>query len=97
MSSADVTKHLTRLQRRARIITHITSRLISLRFVLFTVGYIWLLLLPWKGLSRTAWIDENALQPGQVNVQWNWADVKAADGYLEHLEALWNRNATSAE
>ncbi|KIM25331.1 hypothetical protein M408DRAFT_212529 [Serendipita vermifera MAFF 305830] len=97
MSSAELDKHASRLKRRERIISNITSRLTPLRIILFIVGYAWLLLLPWKGLSRTAWIDENALQPGQVNVDWNWGDVKAADGYLEHLEALWNKNATSAE
>ena len=97
MSNPNLATHSTRLQRRARLINKITSRLTPLRVVLFVVGYSWLLLLPWNGLSRTAWIDENALQPGQVNVEWNWGDVKAADGYLEQLEGLWNRNATAVE
>ncbi|KAL1717464.1 Gaa1-like protein [Schizophyllum commune] len=45
--------------------------------------------------GRGTYIDENALQPGQVNTQWNWGDVHAADNYLEQLEELRDQNATS--
>ncbi|KAL1762285.1 Gaa1-like protein [Schizophyllum commune] len=45
--------------------------------------------------GRGTYIDENALQPGQVNTQWNWGDVRAADNYLEQLEELRDQNATS--
>jgi GPI-anchor transamidase subunit GAA1 len=77
------------------VISHITSRLPVIRILLFVVGYGWLLLLPWHGLSRRAWIDENALQPGQVNVEWSWADVKMADTELKMLEDLWHGNMSS--
>ena len=67
--------------------------------------------LPFHG--QHTYIDENALQPGQVstavyytvycsetlqvNTYWNWADVHRADRYLEQLEALRDRNASSHE
>jgi GPI-anchor transamidase subunit GAA1 len=97
MSNVDLSTHSKRIKRRTRIISRILSRLTSLRVLLFLVGFGWLLLLPWNGLSRRAWIDENALQPGQVNIDWNWSDVKFSDVKLDLLEAMWARNATSAE
>ncbi|KAI4525000.1 Gaa1-like protein [Schizophyllum commune Loenen D] len=45
--------------------------------------------------GRGTYIDENALQPGQVNTQWNWGDVHAADNHLEQLEELRDQNVTS--
>lgn len=98
MSSAasnELASQRKRLQRRTKLITAITSRLTLVRVLLFLVGYGWLLVLPWKGMSRGTWIDENALQPGQVNVDFNWADVKYADLTLEKLERLWNEDASS--
>lgn len=43
------------------------------------------------------YIDENALQPGQVNTYFNWEDVHHADQYLAELERLRDQNATSEE
>ncbi|KAJ3545014.1 hypothetical protein NM688_g5678 [Phlebia brevispora] len=48
-------------------------------------------------LGQRTYIDENALQPGQVTTYWGWGDVHHADQYLTQLEALRNRNASSLE
>ncbi|TRM62649.1 GPI transamidase component Gaa1 [Schizophyllum amplum] len=57
-----------------------------------------MLLLPTKYVGgRGTYIDENALQPGQVTTNWNWGDVHAADRYLEQLEVLKAENATSEQ
>lgn len=97
MSAKELASHRKRIERRTRIISKVIDRLVPLRVLLFLVGFGWLLLLPWDGLSRRTWIDENALQPGQVNVDWSWADVRFADIKLGLLEDLWRRNASSAE
>ncbi|CDO68303.1 Glycosyltransferase Family 48 protein [Trametes cinnabarina] len=67
------------------------------RLLLFTVGYIWLLVIPSSQLGQGTYIDENALQPGQVNTYWNWGEVHHADRILENLEQLRDRNATHDE
>ncbi|KAI6138856.1 Gaa1-like GPI transamidase component [Pisolithus thermaeus] len=54
-------------------------------------------LIPISSLSQGTYIDENALQPAQVNTYWNWQDVHRADQYLYHLEGLRDRNSTSEE
>lgn len=37
---------------------------------MFTAGVIWLLLVPMANMGRGTYIDENALQPGQVCEVW---------------------------
>ncbi|KAF8643909.1 hypothetical protein AX16_008925 [Volvariella volvacea WC 439] len=102
-----------RIKRREAAIKALSRHLTRIRFVLFVVGYLWMLLLPERNLSRFTYIDENALLPGQVclygklptlinqegqaTTRWNWADVHQADKLLEELEALRDRNASSAE
>ncbi|KAI6028674.1 Gaa1-like GPI transamidase component [Pisolithus orientalis] len=54
-------------------------------------------LIPISPLSQPTYIDENALQPAQVNTYWNWQDVHRADQYLYHLEGLRDRNAASEQ
>ncbi|KAI0321662.1 Gaa1-domain-containing protein [Amylostereum chailletii] len=60
-------------------------------------GYVWMLALPLPHLGNKVYIDENALQPAQVNTYWNWGDVGHADNYLRELEELRDRNASSDE
>jgi len=64
---------------------------------LLVLGHMWFLVIPWPGMGQKTYIDENALQPGQVNTYWNWGDVHRADQYLAELERLRDRNATSDE
>ncbi|KAF8480712.1 Gaa1-like protein [Gautieria morchelliformis] len=68
-----------------------------IRIFLFILGYSWMLMLPSPQLGRGIYIDENALQPGQVNTYWSWDDVHSADVYLGHLEQLRDQNASSVE
>ena len=86
------------------------------RIALFLLGYSWMLLIPFPYIGRGVYIDENALQPGQVclfnfamqylylipcttqvNIDWGWGDVHAADQYLAQLEKLRSENITSEQ
>lgn len=86
-----------RLQRRKRATTFIYNNLSRLTTALLVTGYLWMSLIPISPLSQPTYIDENALQPAQVNTYWNWKDVHRADQYLYHLEGLRDRNATSEQ
>ncbi|KAI9064414.1 Gaa1-domain-containing protein [Trametes sanguinea] len=68
-----------------------------IKLLLFAVGYLLLLVIPSSQLGQGTYIDENALQPGQVNTYWNWGEVHHADRILEDLEQLRDRNATHDE
>lgn len=39
------------------------------RLLLLAAGYAWMLAIPFPNLGRNTYIDENALQPGQVWTQ----------------------------
>ncbi|PPQ63089.1 hypothetical protein CVT24_005944 [Panaeolus cyanescens] len=86
-----------RVQRRLALKRTLTDKLPKIIFCLFATGYLWMLLIPFPHLGRTTYIDENALQPSQVNTYWDWADVHIADQYLGLLEQIRDGNYTSKE
>ncbi|KAF4614468.1 hypothetical protein D9613_002688 [Agrocybe pediades] len=87
--------HEQRLRRKMKLTSLITRRLTLIKTAMFVIGYLWMVLLPVPQLGRGTFVDENALQPGQVNTQWNWGDVHAADLYLGQLEQMRDVNYTS--
>lgn len=64
--------------------------LILYRFALAFVGIAWLFALPYHGLWKSTYLDEHALQPAQVTMYFDWADVHRADRYLDDLERIAN-------
>ncbi|KAJ7273329.1 Gaa1-like protein [Mycena rebaudengoi] len=89
--------NLHRIRRKERVVGALTSRLYTIISTLFIVGYLWMAAIPSPRLGRRIYMDENALQPGQVNTHWNWGDVAIADRYLEQLEGLRDANSTSEQ
>ncbi|KZT55125.1 Gaa1-domain-containing protein [Calocera cornea HHB12733] len=90
-------RHVIRLQRQRRIYTRVGRISPYLQLACYVIGILWIFATPLAELGKSTYVDENALQPGQVNTYWEWAEVHAADRYLEGLEALKNSNATSQE
>ncbi|KAI0748103.1 Gaa1-domain-containing protein [Daedaleopsis nitida] len=86
-----------RIQRRQALSRKLWHGLPLIKALLFTVGYLWLLAIPSSQFGQRTYIDENALQPAQVNTYWNWNEVHHADRILEDLEQLRDRNASSDE
>ncbi|KAI0721113.1 Gaa1-domain-containing protein [Cerioporus squamosus] len=86
-----------RIRRRQALAKKAWQGLPFIKLVLFTVGYLWLLAIPSSQFGQRTYIDENALQPGQVHTYWSWNDVYRADRVLEDLERLRHENATSDE
>jgi glycosylphosphatidylinositol transamidase len=89
------------LERRSRILNALWARLGLVRYVpclvklicsaiLAIVGLAWLFALPCHGLWKGTYIDEHAIQPAQVTMYFDWADVHRADRYLNDLERLVN-------
>ncbi|KAF9052907.1 Gaa1-like protein [Panaeolus papilionaceus] len=93
--SGDV--NANRVHRRLALKKKLTDKLPKIILFLFAVGYLWMLLIPLPQLGRTAFIDENALQPSQVNTYWDWTDVHIADQYLGQLEQIRDGNYSSKE
>jgi hypothetical protein len=89
------------------------TQTLACRLALFFAGYAWMISIPLPQLGQQIYVDENALQPNQVNsilrltqhfliprkvnTHWDWADVHRADLYLEQLESLRDNNASSEQ
>lgn len=86
---------IKRTQRNRKIGSAVHRHLRILVALLTVVGLGWLLALPIEDLGRGTFLDENAIQPGQVTTYWNWDDVHVADVILDKLERV--KGATSAE
>ncbi|KAI8998654.1 Gaa1-domain-containing protein [Trametes punicea] len=86
---------VAKIRRQRALRERVWKGLPYIRLLLFTVGYLWLLVIPSSKLGQGTYIDENALQPGQVNTYWNWGEVHDADNILAELEQLRDRNASS--
>lgn len=52
------------------------------------VSVVWVLALPYEGLWKRTYVDENAISPGQVSMYFDWANVHLADRYLDQLEQM---------
>lgn len=65
---------------------------LSLLFVL--VGVVSLLVLPLNNYSRTTYISENALLPGQVHTYFAGSDQNVFRGYKHEVDALWDKSNT---
>ncbi|SCV72987.1 BQ2448_6912 [Microbotryum intermedium] len=77
----------TSLIRREKLLTRVRVWVPLLQSGLIIVGFLYLFAIPAPQLGRRHYISENALQPGQVNTNWNWADVHIADAYAKKVEA----------
>ncbi|EPT06041.1 hypothetical protein FOMPIDRAFT_125023 [Fomitopsis schrenkii] len=93
----DGDKNVIRIRRRRKLLGAFWTNLPLLIIALLAVGYLWMIAIPLPMLGQRTYIDENALQPGQVHTYWDWGDVHRADRYLEALEQLRDRNASSFE
>jgi GPI-anchor transamidase subunit GAA1 len=79
-----VTLDAVRLHRRKKVTSLIHQKLPWLKIALFEISYSWMLCTPLPFLENRSYVNENVLQPGQVNTYWNWGDVHNADLYLHH-------------
>ncbi|KAI9454996.1 Gaa1-domain-containing protein [Lactarius psammicola] len=86
-----------RIRKRRKVAAAVGQYLGVLRLGLLVTGSLWLLALPLSRLQTGTYIDENALQPSQVNTYWNWEDVQRADRFLQDVTSLRDRNFSSAE
>ncbi|EFP80866.2 Glycosyl phosphatidyl inositol protein transamidase complex subunit [Puccinia graminis f. sp. tritici] len=75
-----------RFNRRQLIINFIFSYAPQLSSLLILAGYLAGFILPTDLLSRSTYLSENAILPGQVNTYWSWAQVHKADRYADLLD-----------
>ncbi|KAL0245438.1 hypothetical protein I308_104563 [Cryptococcus tetragattii IND107] len=82
------------IARRQKLFRIFWRNISTIQAVLTFIGVLWLLALPYEGLWKNTYVDEHALQPAQVAVYFDWANVHKADVYLGELEQLSRSNST---
>lgn len=55
-------------------------------YILFGAGALVLLAVPLPFVTRSTYMDENAVQPAQVNTYWSWGEVQHADALAADVE-----------
>ncbi|KAI7859114.1 Gaa1-like protein [Circinella umbellata] len=73
-------------ERKEKIIRIIKKYNVSLSILLFFIGIAWILILPYQDFNKKTYISENALLPGQVNVYFNYNDIRTAEDYRYQLK-----------
>ncbi|KAG1461820.1 hypothetical protein G6F46_005036 [Rhizopus delemar] len=87
------TDSLVDLEKRARLFRLLQRFAPVLSFVLFFIGIIWILILPYDGYSKGTYISENALLPGQANVEYGYNDIKTAEDYIHKLSRVQDKDS----
>lgn len=79
-----------RIVRYEQVAGHMARNAPRLAVLLIIVALVWLVLLPvpQEPFSRAVYVDENALQPGQLRVEWDAAQVEASDRLSARLLSL---------
>lgn len=75
-----------RFKRRQAVIDSIVLWSPKLGSLLILAGFVAGFILPTDFLSRSTYISENAILPGQVNTYWGWAQVHKADRYADMVD-----------
>ncbi|CEI96236.1 hypothetical protein RMCBS344292_10402 [Rhizopus microsporus] len=63
------------------------------RFLLFFAGVIWILVLPHEKYNKGTYISENALLPGQANVEYGYNDIRTAEDYVQKLIGIQDKDS----
>ncbi|KAI9257622.1 Gaa1-like protein [Sporodiniella umbellata] len=80
-------------QKQIRIFRFLQRFAPALSFVLFLVGTAWILILPSELYSKGTYISENALLPGQANIEYGYNDIRAAEDYVHKLVEIQEKES----
>lgn len=92
---APSSRTLRRIILRHRVLNTLSSIGPFIRPLLIFAAIILLLLLPLPTppFAKNTYVDENALQPGQANVGWDWHDVGLSDENSRLIEAVKDKSS----
>ncbi|KAI8580554.1 hypothetical protein K450DRAFT_236175 [Umbelopsis ramanniana AG] len=84
-----------RLEQRRKLIGLLRHYIPSISILLYFVGVIWLLLLPYNGYNKETYVSENALLPAQVNVYYSQNDVNIANEFRDRILEVVDKSRES--
>ncbi|KAL0091128.1 GPI transamidase GAA1 [Phycomyces blakesleeanus] len=81
------------LEKQRKIAIALEKYIPILSIILFVVAVIWLFLLPYEGYNKRTYISENALLPGQANVNYGYNDMRAAEDYRSKIIRIQDKDS----
>ncbi|RCH86920.1 Glycosyl phosphatidyl inositol protein transamidase complex subunit, partial [Rhizopus azygosporus] len=81
------------LEKQARILRFLQRITPVITFLLFFAGVIWILVLPHEKYNKGTYISENALLPGQANVEYGYNDIRTAEDYVQKLIGIQDKDS----
>ncbi|ORE06410.1 hypothetical protein BCV72DRAFT_250068 [Rhizopus microsporus var. microsporus] len=81
------------LEKQARILRFLQRITPIITFLLFFAGTIWILVLPHEKYNKGTYISENALLPGQANVEYGYNDIRTAEDYVQKLIGIQDKDS----
>ncbi|KAF1799968.1 Gaa1-like protein [Mucor lusitanicus] len=79
--------------KRAKVLRIIQRFIPVLSILLFVIGVAWLLILPYDGYNKRTYISENALLPGQANLDYGFNDIRTAEDYRDKLMDIQDKDS----
>ncbi|GAA5811384.1 hypothetical protein MFLAVUS_004819 [Mucor flavus] len=61
--------------------------------LLFFVAVGWILILPYEGYNKRTYISENALLPGQANLDYGFNDIRTAEDYRDRIVDIQDKDS----
>ncbi|KAL9557285.1 hypothetical protein PS6_001913 [Mucor atramentarius] len=79
--------------KRAKVLRIVQKFIPILSILLFIIGVAWLLILPYDGYNKQTYISENALLPGQANLDYGFNDIRTAEDYRDKLIDIQDKDS----
>ncbi|CEP13311.1 hypothetical protein [Parasitella parasitica] len=79
--------------KRAKILRFIQRFTPIISLLLFFIGIGWILILPYDGYNKHTYISENALLPGQANLDYGFNDIRTAEEYRDKLIQIQEKDS----
>ncbi|KAI9487195.1 MAG: Gaa1-like protein [Benjaminiella poitrasii] len=91
--SKRASKHSFDPEKQIRLFNLLQRLVPILSILLFIVGIGWILALPYEGYNKRTYISENALLPGQVNLDYGYNDIRTAEEYRQKIIDIQDKDS----
>ncbi|KAI9361384.1 Gaa1-like protein [Pilaira anomala] len=75
-------------EKRVKLLRAVQKWVPVLSILLFFVAVGWILILPYEGYNKRTYISENALLPGQANLDYGFNDIHTAEAYRDKIVSI---------
>lgn len=80
-------------EKRVKLLRLLQKFIPLVSFLLFIVAVGWILVLPYDGYNKGTYISENALLPGQANLDYGFNDIRTAEDYRQKIIEIQDKDS----